>query len=210
MYKLLTVAMCSMPFFAHSALNENKFGYIGISAQKNYYDVNFIPLIEQQEILPLRYDYSDTGTGFRGFAGYQFNQYLAIEAGFSVLGEAEFNVYSETTNQSGTVVKNSVYSGGLETNALDLRLLGTYPITGNVFVRAHLGSVLWDSNFSFLQKFSDDYFIVDQKDSGVSLLTGLGIGYALSSGTALTLDYENTKINDSNTHNIVASIVFKI
>lgn len=47
------------------------------------------------------------------------------------------------------VVKNFVYSGGFEINVFDLCLFGIYLIIGNVFVRVYLGSVFWDSNFSF-------------------------------------------------------------
>ncbi|WOC27814.1 outer membrane beta-barrel protein [Pseudoalteromonas sp. N1230-9] len=206
--KLTTAALCLMPLLSHANSN-NEFSYFGLALQNNNYDINFIPSIEQGSFAPLNYSDEQSGKGFRGFYGYQFNQYFAVEVGLGLPGEANFNIYRDTVNNKNEPTKETVYEGDFKTLSFDTRIIATYPITGSFFLRAHAGAYVWDNDFSYLQESAESYSVVEKSDTGVSLLTGFGVGYGFNDNVAATIDYEKTDIADISTQTIVASLVFR-
>ena len=72
-----------------------------------------------------------SGTQWRLQAGYKFNPYLAIEAGYIDLGKADYKA-----NFAGGTAKGSEKAGGL-----DLAVLGMYPVTDHLSVFAKAGLV---------------------------------------------------------------------
>ena len=85
-----------------TASNANQFDYLVLSFQKNSYDnLNFAPDIDTSKLVPLIYDTNSSGTGLRVFVGHQFNSYIAVEAGITSFGKAEFSVIEKQTNSDG-------------------------------------------------------------------------------------------------------------
>lgn len=202
-----TLGLLSISCYAN---NKNQFNYIGINTQHNSYDnINFISDIDMTEHPSLRYDDTTSEMGYRGYLGHQFNRYIAVEAGIVSFGEANFNISEETVSTDGKTTTSVKYSGAFKTFAGDIRAIGTYPINDNLYVKAQVGILAWDNEFSFLT--TKDGELVLEKDSktGTSLITGVGVAYGFNDVIAIALDYEATEIADITTKNIGLSLLFR-
>jgi hypothetical protein len=205
------IGALSLISFSSIASNANQFTYGGVSIQTNSYDnINFAPNIDTSNLSPLKLTTSSSASGYRGFVGHQFNQYIAIEGGISTLGEAEFSVIEETTDAKGVKKTKVLHSGGFETSTADIRAMGTYPISETLFLKAHVGALLWDNDFNYLAGEIDNLTVEKSSDNGVSLLTGVGIGYGFNNKVAISLDYEKTTIADIDTSNLAFSLIIRI
>ena len=60
----------------------------------------------------------DTDTAWKIFAGYQFNRHLAVEAGYTDLGEVSLSAASATSSVRGTI----------ELSAFELMAVGSFPV----------------------------------------------------------------------------------
>lgn len=189
-----------------TASNANKFDYVGVTFQNSSYDnLNFAPGIDTSELTPLIYNDSSSATGYRGFLGHQFNRYIAVEAGISSFGKASFSVVQKKTASNGKTTNTTIHSGDFTTLAGDLRLIGTYPITDSLFLKAHIGALVWDNELSVLTQNTDELLVNKTSDTGISLLTGVGIGYGFNKRMAMSLDIEKTEIAKVTTQNLGVS-----
>ncbi|NMH66593.1 outer membrane beta-barrel protein [Shewanella salipaludis] len=201
------LGILSMNAFA-SELNE--FDYLGINLQHNSYDkLNFAPNVDTAGLTPLVYDADSAATGFRGFVGHQFNRYLAVEAGVTSFGEASFAVMEKQTDSAGKTKNKTIHSGDFSTLAGDIRMIVTYPLSGSLFLKAHLGALVWDNEFSTLVQGSDGLVVQKTSDNGVSLLTGIGAGYGFNKKFAMSLDFERTDIASITTQNLSLAFIMR-
>lgn len=79
----------------------------------------------------------DTSTGAKLFGGYQFNQYVAVEAGYVDLGKFTL---------SASVPNPSPFNSASATNKVSgfsLDAVGTWPITPEFAVLGRIGLFLW-------------------------------------------------------------------
>ncbi|MBU2894004.1 outer membrane beta-barrel protein [Colwellia sp. D2M02] len=208
MKSLKTILITSLSCLSLNAFanNANQFTYFGVSLQNSSYDdINFHPQVDTSALSPLEYHESTSKTGWKLFAGHQFNRYLAVEGALASFGSANFSVTEEQAN--GTM--KTLHQGSFDTMGLDIRAVGTYPITDNLFLKAHLGALLWDNDFTFLTNSSNELDTQKKSDTGVSLTTGLGIAYAFNNSVALSLDYETTEIAHIATKNLGLSVLFR-
>ena len=193
------------------ARNANQFDYVGISFQNhNYDDLNFSPGINTAALAPLIYKENSSATGYRGFVGHQFNRYIAVEAGVTSFGKAEFSVIEQTKNSKGKLENKTLHSGSLETLAGDIRLIGTYPLTNSLFIKAHIGALAWDNEFTHLTQSTEKLLVEKKSDSGVSLLTGISLGYGFNDMVAISLDFETTEIAQISTQSLGLSILIRM
>ncbi len=191
------------------AKNANQFNYIGINFQNNSYEnLNFTPGIDTTQLSPIKYDENSSETGWRGFVGHQFNRYIAVEAGLTSFGKASFTIAEEQTDSNGKITINTIQNGEFKTLAGDIRAVGTYPINNSLFLRAQIGVLAWDNEFTYLV---DTEGLTAQKDSdkGVSLLTGVGIAYGFNDLVAISLDYEKTEIAKITTQSLGVSLLVR-
>ncbi|RVU42008.1 hypothetical protein EOE67_02145 [Rheinheimera riviphila] len=202
------LGLCSLPALAN---DHNQFDYFGLNIQKSsYQNIQFLPQINPVALAPLTYKETLSGTGFRGFIGHQFNHYVALEAGVNFYGKADFRVTQETTGADGKPSYKTVQSGGFETSAGDLRVVGTYPISDSFYLKANLGALLWNNELTTLAGSVATPEPKKTSDNGVSAIAGLGVGYGLNSKVAITLDVEKTKIAGIHTQNIGLSLLIRI
>lgn len=167
-----------LSFFSVNAMasNPNSFDYFGISFQQNSYDnLNFSPDTNTSKLVPLIYNTRSSAQGTQVFLGHQFNRHIAIKSGVTSLGEATFSVTQKETDDDGNTEETTVQRGSFKTLAGDLRIVGTYPLNDYIFLKAHVGAYIWDNEFTFLAQ-SNDVLTTDKtNESGISLLTGLGM-----------------------------------
>lgn len=78
--------------------------------------------------------FDSDSTSYRLFAGYQFNSYLALEAGYLDLGS-----FNERVVQNGTVIPVSADADGFTFN-----VRGSVPAGEHFALHASVGSFFWD------------------------------------------------------------------
>lgn len=71
----------------------------------------------------------DTDTAWKIFAGYQFNRHLAVEAGYTDLGEVTLSAASGTSSVRGTI----------ELSAFELMAVGSFPVADRFSLYGKLG-----------------------------------------------------------------------
>lgn len=120
-------------------------------------------------------DYDDEDTAFSAFAGYQFNRYFALEAGYADFGKVE----PDTTGPE------------LEADSAYLAAVGSVPITDNFSAYAKAGFHRWnvDAELPGLTGSSDD--------SGNDPTYGLGVQYRFTDHVALRGEYSRFEIEDA-------------
>jgi len=122
----------------------------------------------------------ERGTSYGAFAGYQFNQNFALEAGVRHLGESDFT------------------GGSLKGNQFSLSGIGTIPLSNGFSVYGRLGYNRVNSKEHFLgssRKIRDD-----------EVLYGVGVGYKFSETVSGRLEVQKPH---SDTTNISAGVSFR-
>jgi hypothetical protein len=202
------VGLCSLQAQADSS---HQFDYLGLNIQKSsYQDLQFSPQLNPVALAPLAYNESLSGIGFRGFIGHQFNNFFALEAGIGSYGKADFRVTQETIGSDGSPSYKTLLSGGFETATGDMRVVGTYPISDKVYLKANLGALIWSNESTILTGSAAVPETDKISDNGISAIAGFGIGYGFNNKVALTLDFEKTKIAGINTQNLGLALIVRI
>ncbi|MFT5756207.1 MAG: hypothetical protein ACI9LM_000919 [Alteromonadaceae bacterium] len=199
----------SLSFISLNAVanNANQFDYLGISFQNHSYDsLNFSPGIDTVGLAPLIYQTNSSAIGFRGFFGHQFNRYIAVEAGITSFGKANFSLVKKEKDSNGKLKDKTVHKGNFETLAGDIRIVGTYPISDSLFLKAHIGALAWNNELTVLAQSKEELVVQKTSESGVSLLTGVGLGYGINKVVAVSLDFEKTEIANISSQNLGLSI----
>ena len=197
--------------FSANASDNNNFSYLGISIQNSSYDdIAFSPDIEAAEFLPDVYTKSMSDTGERVFVGYHFNKYFAVETGITSHGEPDYLVYREVTDLDDAITKETIQRGNFKTFSGDVRLIGTYSISDKMFFKAQLGSLFWDNEFDYISGNINELAKETKNETGISLLTGFGLGYGFSKNFAISIDFENTKIAEINTQTVAISMMYRL
>lgn len=187
----------------------NQFDYYGMGLQTNHYDgLDFAPEFDATKITPNKYK-ENSSPGLRIFSGHQFNQYIGVEAGIGFYAKSKFSVKEKSTDANGKVTNKKIHQGSFKTTAGDVRVIGTYPVSDNMFLKAHVGALIWDNKFNYLEGDITTQVLKTKKDSGTSLITGLGIGYGVNKKFAVSLDVEKTKIHKIPTRTVALSLVLR-
>jgi len=209
---LCKTAICVLSFVSlnTAAKNANQFSYIGINFQKNSYDdLNLSPNIDTTQLTPLKYDEKTSESGYRGLVGYQFNRYIAVETGITSFGKASFSLEEDQTDTNGNITQKTIQGGEFSTLAADIRAIGTYPINNSLFIKAQVGILAWNNDMSILVEGVEGFSTQKESDSGVSLLTGLGVGYGFNDSMAITFDFERTEIAEITTKILGVSLLVR-
>ncbi|MEW6990345.1 outer membrane beta-barrel protein [Colwelliaceae bacterium 6441] len=193
-----------------AASDFNQFDYLGISFQNHSYEsLNFSPGIDATELEPLIYKSSSSARGYRVFVGHQFNQYVAVEAGVTSFGKASFSLFEKGVDSAGKVKNNTIYDGQFKTLAGDARIIGTFPLSDSLFLKAHLGALAWDNDFTVLVQGQEQLLVEKSSDTGISLLSGIGLGYGFNKVVAVSLDFEKTEIADITNQSLGLSVFLR-
>ncbi len=191
--------------------DSNQFSYFGLNLQHNSYQhIQFSPTSNPAKLTPLSYGENLSDKGLRGFVGHQFNRYFALEVGAGSYGEAGFQVTREQTGSDGKPLYTTVVDGGFKTFAGDLRAVGTYPFNDHLFLKAQLGALFWNNEFTRLTGTTAVPEIQKTSANGVSLISGLGVGYGFNNKIAVAIDFERTKIASIQTQNVSLSFLVRL
>lgn len=195
-----------------SANDKNTFSYVGVALQKSNFDeIQFQSNLQAVFDDPKKYKESTSGIGVRIFTGFNFNEYIAVEAGLSQFAKPDFAVTEKIINADKTTKTTTHHKGNFSTLGIDIRAIGSYSLTDNVFIRAQLGAIGWDNKYASLNVAKDEVVTVTEaKDRGVSIITGFGLGYGISEKMAVTLDFEKTEIAEIPVKTIAIGFSFKL
>ena len=207
--RVLSTLCCVIPFFA-SAEKSEAFNYLGVGlATQNYEGLNFSPSVDTSALGPLTYSDNDRSTGFRLLAGHQWNRYIAFEGGLSSLGKGDFKVTEATTDANGKAINKAVHQGDFRTYAFDARVVATYPFDNKWYLKGTLGAMFWQNELSRLGGTPAALEVTKVKETGVSMLSSIGIGYGFNKNVAVTLDYEKNEVADHSMDSVGISVLFR-
>lgn len=191
--------------------SRDQFDYLALSINKpSYSDLDFSPGLDDTDLSPLKENVEKENLGFRLFYGYQFNRFMAVEGGIDYYGKSDFSLYTEATDSENVVTKTNVHTGSFSSIGTDVRLVGTYPLTNNLYVKASVGALAWYSDRNYVTKAESNFIANEESKSGVSVVTGLSLAYGIRKFAAISLDYEKTEISEIDTSNIGISITFRL
>jgi OOP family OmpA-OmpF porin len=130
----------------------------------------------------------DRSTGFKVFAGYQFNRNFAVEGGVFSLGKF---AYRATTTPAGTL------DGEARVRGLNLDLVGILPINDTFSVFGRAGITYAEAR----DRFAGTGAVVVNNPSpsqrAANWKAGVGLQYAFSPALSLRAELERYRINDA-------------
>lgn len=137
----------------------------------------------------------DKSEGWKVFAGYQFNKYLALEGGFNDLGDARARYLVRGPAPVGTTISGTTLETYAENDAWTLAAVGLLPLTDSFSAFAKLGFSSWSSNLRTTQQLNQTLVTTpdltgERGDSGVDPYYGLGVSYALFDNLAFRGEWE--------------------
>jgi OOP family OmpA-OmpF porin len=128
-------------------------------------------------------DKSDTA--YKAFGGYQFNQYLGMEAGYFNLGEFGF----KSTAPAGTL------DGRIKVDGMNIDLVGTMPVNDQLSVLGRIGVHNARTREAFTGTVVLNNPNTENKDTNYK--AGIGFSYKFSQSMNLRGELERYRINDA-------------
>ena len=130
----------------------------------------------------------ESGQGFKVFGGYQFNRYIALEAGYFNLGKFGFNA---TTVPAGSL------SGSMKVQGLNLDLVGTLPLTERLSAIARVGGQYARTRDAFSGSGSVTVLNPNPSERKFNAKFGAGLQYEFSPSFLVRAEAERYRINDA-------------
>lgn len=121
--------------------------------------------------------YDSTSLGLR--LGYQFNEYIAIEAGYHNYGEAKDNYIDEFDDTINEKISSSAVSFGIK---------GSLPISEYFSIFARTGLAKWDFKASATDS-SMPGEVEQRKESDKDIYYGVGAEYRFNETISLGVEY---------------------
>lgn len=196
--RIQTVALtCAAALWAGSALAAGSDGsglYIGVGGGVSHGNIDDGRV--NQQLLDAGFSNpSTTGSensfAYKGFVGYSFNRYIAVEGGYFNLGKFKFD---STVSGPGTL-HQEIKSSGWNVDAVL-----SYPFAQgfSVFARAGVQNAKSKANYSATG--SVRLVETDDSETKTSWKGGLGVGYEFSQRIGLRGEWERYHIADGTEH----------
>jgi OOP family OmpA-OmpF porin len=146
-----------------------------------------------------------TGTGVGLFAGYQFNDYVAVEGGYRDFGKSDFR----GTSSGGPSWSAGPVSATNEVKAWELGVWGRWPIAPRWYALGYLGWSKWDSKETFVE----GTFVSVEENSGGDVAFAIGLEYdvGLKDRFVYRFTGANHKVDDSGyrVNSLAAELVYR-
>ena len=130
----------------------------------------------------------DRDSGYKLFGGYQFNRYVALEAGYFDLGEFS---YSATTQPAGTL------NGRMKLRGMNVDVLGFIPLGSKFSAFGRLGVNYAEAKDQFSGTGAVNVLSPRADERAANLKLGAGVQYAFTDALALRVETERYRINDA-------------
>jgi len=130
------------------------------------------------EGVPVSCDQKDTS--WRLFGGYQFNRYIAVEAGYADLGESKASGVLSGVNVNATA----------EVTAWDVAAVGSFPIIDNLFAYGRAGIYYAETEVRATGTLGSFSATSGDKDTNTGLVLGVGLKYEFLRNFAVRAEYQ--------------------
>ncbi|TDR51139.1 OOP family OmpA-OmpF porin [Halomonas ventosae] len=138
------------------------------------------------ELDNLGLDTDDSDTGYKLFAGYQFNPNFAVEANYVDLGD-----FSASGASGGDSVNLELGIDGFTA-----ALVGKLPIQNGFSVHGKLGMIAWDADIDGNATVDGTYYRGSTGEDGTDPYYGIGAEYEIDR-IMMRAEYERYDISDS-------------
>ncbi|MEJ6001190.1 OmpA family protein [Paucibacter soli] len=206
---LLALASLGALLASGPALAQEQGSYVGLGVGQSSAKLNDAAMASSVlgsgfGISALERDRRDTG--YKLFGGWQFNRYLALEAGYFRLGEF-------------SSVASTVPSGGLNTHikmqGVNLDLVATLPITDSLSALGRVGGTYARNRAEFVGSGAASGINHEQRARGSNAKYGAGLQYAFSPSFLVRGEVERYRMNDTtgghgNVDLVSVSLVFPL
>jgi len=165
--------------------------YLGAGAGRSY--ANLTGEIHQSladagfVVDSLLVDDHDTGTGWKLFAGYAFNSYLAAELSYVDLGEtgADIAIGGRVSGQINTQ---------MTMDGVNIGLKAGYPFADRFSAFAKLGAFVWNAKATANADLIAGSGTSRQKDNGTDLSYGVGLDYDVNTHFSVRGDWDRYRL----------------
>lgn len=131
----------------------------------------------------------DSDTQLSLFAGYHFNPYIAVEAGYVDLGTAEYRSIG-TVNPPGPVVSAPTsVDFDVESKGFTVSALGTLPLNDMFDVHGHLGFLFAKTDIAVTARIASAVGTSSDSLDSTGAFFGVGAGLRLGERWAFSLDW---------------------
>ena len=192
--------------FSFKSVAETPYYYFGAAAQEqSTRAVNFSAAQNIASFNHIDYNTSVTGAGYRIFAGYSFNNYIATEIDFTDYENQEFTLVSnDGSNQTNL-------SGKSDSESIGMKAVFNLPFSHDFSIRAKIGFIAWQNSRDLIVPVDEDAVILtptirNDNSTGFELTTGLGFHYALTRQVAFILDWDNRPVKSFNVESLGLSL----
>ncbi len=129
----------------------------------------------------------DSDRGYKFFVGYQFNQHVALEAGYADLGD--FGVKVARAPDTGTLTGDTSYKG------YNLDIVSSWPLTQRLSAFGRVGAFYYETEENFVGTESLAASLSrDDKDTGYKF--GAGLEYSFTERLSARIEAERYRIED--------------
>jgi len=206
---LLALASLGSLFASGPAFAQQQGSYLGLGIGQSSAKLNDAAMASSVlgsgfGITALERDRRDTG--YKLFGGWQFNRYLALEAGYFRLGEF-------------SSVATTVPAGSLDTHiklqGVNLDLVATLPITDSLSALGRIGGTYARNRADFVGSGAAAAINHEQRTRGSNAKYGAGLQYAFSPSLLVRGEVERYRMNDTtgghgNVDLVSVSLVFPL
>jgi OmpA-OmpF porin, OOP family len=135
-------------------------------------------------------DNHDRHSAYKLYGGYQLNRNFALEGGYFELGHYGYNAHTVPT---GTL------NGDMKLRGLNLDLVGTLPLVGNLSALGRIGvtSTRASDNFSATGAVRMPYASASPSQRTTDFKIGAGLAYAFTPALSVRLEAERYRFKDA-------------
>lgn len=166
------------------------FSPVTVHADGNFYlggSIGSASLDEQFDGLAV-----DTGsTAFRLVAGWRFNDYFSLEAGYHSFGKFE-----QRFPNDGMPVKI-----GLQADGFTLGATGTIPLGDRFSLYGRVGSFFWNGN-------AEVNNVVEARPEDANLFLGAGVIFSVTENLSLVADWSDYQLEDTSSDVLSLGVIF--
>lgn len=130
----------------------------------------------------------ESDSGYKLYAGYQFNRYFAIEGGYFDLGGFD---YRATTTPAGSL------DGSVEINGFNLDVIGIVPFSERFSMFGSVGANRAEAEAAFVPSGAVHVFDPNRSEWGTKVKFGVGARWAFTDRIAMRVEAERYRVNDA-------------
>jgi OOP family OmpA-OmpF porin len=186
-----TLGLSSLGLLAfHAMAQYQSFYYGGLSAGQSQTNLEADHITQSQtgNVLTITdISRNDRDTAYKLFAGYQFNEYYALEAGYFSLGKPHFTA---TTSPAGTL------DGEVKLRGWNMDLIGLLPLTERFSLMGRVGAHRAKASDQFQGTGAVVPASPSPSESYTSYKFGAGMQYAITPSLLVRAEFERYRVPD--------------